>query len=229
MSRIYDALKKLEEERARTARDAPERPADTLPTRIGTSFSVPQPHAERIEQNKALLTGHRRRVNLQMGMALGIIGVAAAWAAWQWSVAGPSMLATGTPVVDGAGPETGSTVPPSEGGAADAPPPGEVAEGAMQIPHNPEATTPGSAPRAGNSSTASRGLVLQVGAFLRPENAEVLRGRLAEEYRDVSITIVERDGRPYHCVRIGGLNEDERRTATIALRQAGYMPIAVYQ
>src|SRR5262249_41917313 len=154
---------------------------------------------------------------------LVFLGLTGAWAALRWGVARPAMETSARAAVEAVPAENVPAAPP----VASPAPPGEDEQQAVATP-GPSAEAPPSGPAP--ASTASRTRALQVGAFLSADNAEVLRARLAQQYGDVYVRIVERDGRSYHRVFVGGLaSGGEQHAVADALRRAGYAPTAVME
>jgi hypothetical protein len=141
-------------------------------------------------------------------------------------------------------PAPAASVPASAGPtpehAPPAPPPTSAARLAPSAPPAaarpaPERTPPPAAPtkQAATSAPApppvarpTAGRALQVGAFQSADAAEALRRRLAEQFADVRVSTVDRNGVTLHRVRVVGLASDtERAAAVAALRKAGYSPI----
>lgn len=112
-------------------------------------------------------------------------------------------------------------IPAAPATPRDVPPPPAVAERVDLVPAPDPAMESPPEPAARTNDRA-----LQVGAFVRPENAEALRRRLAERFDDVYVSAVERAGTTYHRVRVGGFaSDDDRALAAAALRASGYAPI----
>ena len=103
------------------------------------------------------------------------------------------------------------------------------------IAKEPESPTPEPAPAAAPAPPTPkatpalpRGAALQVGAFVRPEGAEALRKKLAEQFPSVWISPAKQDGTTWHRVRVGGFRSThDLDLAAAVLRTTGYKPLRV--
>jgi cell division protein FtsN len=87
----------------------------------------------------------------------------------------------------------------------------------------PERVAKAAAPPS--AAHAGTGHALQVGAFRNADAAEELRRQLAQQFGDVRVSTIERDGVTLHRVRVGIASDADRIATVAALRKAGYAPI----
>ncbi|MGH7894578.1 MAG: SPOR domain-containing protein, partial [Candidatus Binatia bacterium] len=185
--------------------------ARALATRIVATVSLPGPRSTQPGASEPI--PHRRGRGWPTAIGLGVVAAAAVWMGLQWNDASRSIDTASAPVAATTGTDVVAPLPP-ESGAETAAPVAQVEEDVQPPPPAPvvaEDTAPiepppaEPPPPAASPSPVSPGLALQVGSFLRPQNAEALQRELGARYRDVYISIVERDGRSYHRVRVGPL------------------------
>lgn len=146
-----------------------------------------------------------RRPGTRSGLAVVLAGLALLLFWTTHDVRPPAMPPPAEPPIEG------NSVEPSRPPVAVAPastPPDAPA---------PSRTTPAPPHREG----------LQVGAFLRPENAQALRERMARLFNDVEVVSVTRGGVRYHSVRVRAADGHQLAARAAALRAAGYAPVRV--
>jgi DedD protein len=165
-----------------------------------------------------------RRPRTALALVLGALALFVWWATHdgRQPATPPAAEAPATPPVVAALPETSAIPPeiPPEIPHDVAPAPAAVEP--TDVPSTPTTSPPKTAPVAPSHRES-----LQVGSFLRAENAEALRARLAQEFKDVEVVAVTRGGIRYHTVRIRAANERQLATRAAALRGAGFTPVRV--
>ena len=173
---------------------------------------------------------------------VAVLGATALLAAWLFLRTAPERSVETAPVADTTvvqappAPEQPLAAAPPVVPEAIAPPPAVApaapAPSAAAAPTTatPPPVAPAAAPpsEVATAPSAPKSRALQVGAFLSIERAEALRAKLAQKYKDVYVAPVDRDGKTFYRVRVGGLTSDaDLAAATTALREAGLTPIRV--
>lgn len=150
------------------------------------------------------------------GLGLALAG--AAVLIW-WTTHGPSPSAP--PSASQVATPSAPTAPVGIVAETPAPAPPEIVT-------SPEAAAPTEMPAPAPAAPSRRHRAsLQVGSFVRAENAEALRARLAHDFNDVEVVAITRDGILYQSVRVRAADERQLTARAAALRDAGYSPVRI--